>query len=462
MSKETEDLKTLPLAKLLLKLSLPSVASMMTLSLYNIVDTFWLATLGHQAIAALTVFFPYQILIIAIGAGSGIGIAALVSRRFGEGNTEASNHAAGQIFPITAFFGAIFLFIAILFPRTVLSIMGATPDIMDYSTQYLTIMGFGAPPLFFMLTSTNLLRGSGDAMRPMIFSATASVINMALDPLLIFGLGPFPEMNIRGAALASVISLIIGAGMCFGWIISGRSLYHIIPKYLRPDRHVLRDIYRVGAPSMVIELMESVCFISLNNVLSAFGSLALAIVGIITRIADLAFMPIIGTANGLLPVVGFNFGARNWHRMWHAVGLAVAGIATVMGLATLTLEIMAPRIISIFSQDADMLLMAVPATRILLSSLPIVGVLIICITTFQGLSKGREAMLLSLARQVLFFIPALLILPHFLGITGVWLAMPLSDTLGFLLAGFWILRLRRTLKKSYEWADIQEEATIQS
>ncbi|MCD6567612.1 MAG: MATE family efflux transporter [Dehalococcoidia bacterium] len=454
MTEYTERLGTAPLGRLLLSLSLPSVASMVTLSLYNIVDTFWLARLGHEAIAALTVFFPYHVLIIAIGSGSGIGIAALVSRRFGEGNAEASNHAAGQIFPITAFFGAIFLLVAIFLSHTVLSIMGATPDIMDYGVQYLTIMGFGAPPLFFLLTSTNLLRGAGDAMRPMIFTITASVLNLALDPLLIFGLGPFPAMGIRGAALATVFSLFVGAGMCLWWITSGRSSYRIALKHLRPDRRVLRDIYRVGAPSMVIQLMESVCFITFNNILSVFGSVALAIAGITIRIADLAFMPILGVSNGLLPIVGFNFGARNWHRMWRAVGLAAAGIAVVMGLATLALELLAPHIIGLFSHDADLLAMAVPAARIFLSSMPIVGVLIIFITTFQGLSKGKEAMLLSLARQVLFFIPALLLLPRFLGITGAWLAVPLSDVLGFLLAGLWILRLRRTLRKSYEWADI--------
>ncbi|GAG15422.1 unnamed protein product, partial [marine sediment metagenome] len=150
---------------------------MITMALYNIVDTFWVARLGYQAIAALTIALPYHILIIAIGVGTGIGISALNSRRFGEGNIEATNHVAGQIFPLTVFFGSIFLMSAVFFTRPILTICGATPDIMDYATQYLVIISFGAPFLIFSIMANGLLRGSGDAVRPMIFMITASVTN---------------------------------------------------------------------------------------------------------------------------------------------------------------------------------------------------------------------------------------------------------------------------------------------
>ncbi len=195
------------------------MVSMGTMALYNIIDTFWMARLGHEAIAALTIVLPYHLLVIAIGVGSGIGINALVSRHFGERDIEATNCIAGQVFPITAFFGIVFIAAAVFFTRQILIAAGATSDIMEFATQYLFIISFGTPFMVFSISTSNLLRSSGDALRPMIFMVTASVVNMILDPLMIFGIGPFPEMGIRGAALATVISQGLGAGLSFTYII---------------------------------------------------------------------------------------------------------------------------------------------------------------------------------------------------------------------------------------------------
>jgi len=430
------------------------MASMISIALYNIIDTFWVARLGHEAIAALAIVLPYHILIIAIGVGTGIGVNSLVSRRFGEGNVEATNPVAGQIFSISGFFGIIFLVAAVLFPHTILTICGATPDIMDYAMQYLTIIGFGFPFLFFTLITNNLLRGSGDAVRPMIFMLTAIVTNIILDPFMIFGIGPFPEMGVRGAALATVIAQLLGAGLSFWYIIARKSAYRIKLPHISPSLPILHDIYRVGFPSMIIEITESLCFVLFNNVLASFGSLAIAAAGIGFRIADLAFMFIIGVAHGLLPIVGFNFGARIWKRLWGAVRLASGGIMLLMGVATVVLEIFAPQLIGIFSDDLELMAIAVPAMRIILSSLVIAGPAILFITTFQGLSKGKEVMILSLARQLIFFVPALFLLPRILGINGVWLSVPVSDTLGFLVSGVWLFREYKLQRRTGVWSDI--------
>jgi len=416
------------------------MASMITMALYNLVDTFWVSQIGYRAIAALTIVLPYHILLIAIGVGSGIGINALASRRFGEGNIEATNQVAGQIFPLAAFFGVIFLVLAVFFPEPILTVCGATPDIMDFATQYLTDIGLGTPVFFFMIMAGSLLRGSGDAVRPMAFMIIASVVNIILDPFLIFGFGPFPELGVRGAALATVIAQLIGAVLSFYYIVARKSAYRIKLLHLKPRLPILRDIYRVGLPSMIMEFMESVVFALFNYILSAFGSLALAAVGITIRIADLAFMPMFGVSMGLLPIVGFNFGARLWDRVWRAVKLASGGLVLLMGVATVILEIFAPQLIGIFSDDPELLAMAVPAMRIGLSALVIVGPAILFVTTFQGLSKGKEALFLSLVRQLIFFVPLLFILRQFLGLTGIWLALPISDVLAFLISGLWLFR----------------------
>jgi putative MATE family efflux protein len=430
------------------------MASMITMALYNIIDTFWVARLGYQAIAALTVVLPYHILVIAISVGTGIGINALTSRRFGERNIEATNHVAGQIFWLAGFLGAIFLVAAVFFSEPILIMSGATPDIMDLATQYLTVLGFGMPFIFFMIIANSLLRGSGDAVRPMAFMITATVVNIILDPFLIFGIGPFPEMGVRGAALATVIAQLLGAGLSFYYVVARKSAYRVKLLYLRPSLPIIRDIYRVGFPSMILQVMESVSFAVFNYVLSAFGSLALAAAGIAIRIIDLAWMPMFGAAQGLLPIVGFSFGARLWKRLWRAVKLASGGLALLMGVVLVVLEIFAPELIAIFSDDPELMAIAVPAMRIFLSTLVIIGPLILFITAFQGLSKGKEALILSLVRQFIFFVLLLLLLPRIWGITGVWLSWPISDIFGFLISGLWLFREYKLQQRTGVWADI--------
>lgn len=454
MREHTERLGYAPLGRLLLSLSLPSIASMTTMALYNIADTFWLGRLGYAAIAALTVVLPYQVLIYAVAVGSGIGINSLASRRFGERRPEAANHIAGQAFPITIISGGIFILIALFGSQPVIIALGANPDIMDYTTQYFVIINFGAPFIVFSIIASNLLRGSGDAIRPMIFMISAAVINIALDPLLIFGIGPFPEMGIRGAALATVISQLLSAGLGLVYVLHRKSAYNIKLAHLKPDLSILRDIYRVGFPSMLMQFSESLCFILFNNVLSSFGSLALAAAGLALRVADLAFMPIMGVADGLLPIVGFNYGARLWKRLWGSVKIASVSLMLGMAIAVIILEILAPYIIPLFNSDPELLNLAVPAMRIIIVSLPILGPMMLFVATFQGLSKGTAVLVLSLARQVSFFLPALYLLPLVMGLNGAWLALPLADALGFAAAGLWLLRERKALRATGVWHDL--------
>ena len=453
MQEYTERLGYEPLGKLLLRLSLPSIAATITLSLYNIVDTFWVSKLGHEAIAALTIVFPYQILVIALGVGTGIGVAALVSRRFGENNPEATNHVAGQTFFLSVFWGLIFMMFAVFFSEGILTTFGATPDIMEYGTQYLVITAYGAPQVIFALVASNLIRGSGDAIKPMIIMITASVINIILDPFMILGLGPFPEMGVRGAALATVIAQSFGAILALYYLLAHRTAFRIRVGHLRPNMPILGDIYRVGAPSSILEITESLCFILFNIAVSSFGSIAIAAVGIVLRIADLAFMPIIGLSHGLLPIIGFNFGAGYLKRLWKAVKLASVSIMLVLGVITLFIEIFAPKVVGIFSDNPELLTITVPAMRIMLSAMLLIGPSVMFITTFQGLSKGTMALILSLVRQFIFFLPLLYLLRYLLGLHGVWLSLPASDVLGFIVTFSIIYREYRRQRKSAKWLD---------
>ena len=447
----TARLGTERLGKLLLRLSLPSIASMITISLYHLADTVWLGRLSYQAIAAVTVTFPYFILVIAIGVGSGVGANALVSRRFGERDIEATNRVAGQVFPLTAVFGAAFVVVSLLYARPIAALLGAGEDILPMAADYIFFFGLGTPFMLFRLMSRNVFQASGDVVKPMIFTIAGAVVNVALDPFFIFGWGPFPEMGVGGAALATTISGGLAAALSFYYLIGRKSVYRLKPHHLKPDLAIMRQIYRVGLPSMVMELTETITFALFNRVVAGFGSVALAALGIAIRVSDLAFMPIIGVGHGLLPIVGFCSGAGLWKRLWAAARLASVALALMLGLATVILEIFAPQAIAIFNDDPELISVAVPGMRLFISTMVLIGPAIMVITVFQGLSKGGTAMVLSLARQLIFFVPALLLLPRLLGLTGVWLSIPISDGCGAIVAAVWLYREYRLQQRSGVW-----------
>jgi putative MATE family efflux protein len=459
MQQHTERLGSAPLGKLLIMLSLPSIAGTVVRSLYSFVDFIWVAQLGYEAIAAVTVIFPYMILYYAIGGGTGIGVAALVSRRFGERNIEATNRVAGQIFLISAFWGLLFMVVAMLFADSILPAMGATPDIMEYAIEYLVITSYGAPVMILMMVMSSLFRGSGDVVKPMIIAITSSAINIILDPFMIFGIGPFPEMGISGAAWATVIAESWGALLGLYYLFAHKTNFRIKFSYFKPNISILKDIYRVGAPTAIHEFTESLSFLLFNRVVSTFGSIEIAIVGIVMRISDFAFMPIMGVSHGLLPVVGFNFGANNFKRLWESVRLASVGLLIFLVVATAGLLIFSPQIIELFSDNATLTEAAIPAMRIMLSTLPLIGPTLMFVATFQGLSNGTMALFLSLLRQFLFFIPILYLFRYTFGIFGVWSSMPASDAFSFLVTFLFAYREYRKHKRQFGFD--RSEGTIQ-
>ena len=433
---------------------------MVTISLYHLADTFWLGQLSYQAIAAVTITFPFYIAVVAISVGTGVGANALASRRFGERNIEATNQVAGQIFPLTAIFGVVFIIATAFFAKQLAALLGAPPQIIDMTAEYMVFFGWGIPFILFRLMTRNIFHAAGDAVKPMIFTIVGAVVNVILDPFFIFGWGPFPEMGIGGAALATTISGGIAAALSYYYLVGGRSVYRLKLHHFRPDLSIIAQIYRVGLPSILMELTETIIFILFNRVVAGFGSITLAALGIGIRIADLAFMPIVGVAHGLLPIVGFCLGARLWERLWAAVRLASLSLVALLGVATIFLEIFTPQVIAIFNNYPELLAIAVPGMRIFISTLILIGPAIMFITTFQGLSKGWTATALSLVRELVFFIPAVLILPHYMGLNGVWLSMPIADVCGTAIAGFWLYREYQLQKRSGIWDNVQETEPI--
>ncbi len=447
MKRHTERLGTAPLGRLLVALSLPGIAATISTTLYNIVDTIWVARIGHEAIAALTIVFPYQILFYAIGGGTGTGIGALVSRRFGERKTDEANRVAGQIFFLSAVWGLLFILIALFLADDVLRLIGAKADFMDFARQYFTITSWGAPLMIFAILVASLLRGSGDTVKPMVIMISATVINIILDPLMIQGIGPFPEMKVAGAAWATVIAQGFAALMGLFFLFWGNTSYRIRIKHLMPKLRLIGEIYHVGAPSAVLQLTESLAFALFNVVAASYGSLTVAAVGIVMRVSDFAFMPVMGISQGLLPIVGYCFGEGNYKRLWSAFVKATIGVTGLLVILTIGMEVFAPQIIGIFAEEEALVTVSVPAMRIMLSSMVFIGPSILVVTTFQALSRGNTALVLSLLRQFIVFLPFLYLFSYLFGELGIWLCMPASDIVGILFSGAFILREYRKHQK---------------
>lgn len=440
MKEYTERLGTAPLGRLLVKLSLPGIAASISTTLYNIVDTIFVGQVGYRAISALTIVFPYQILFYAIGGGTGTGMGALVSRRFGEKKVEEANRVAGQLFVLSIFWGLFFLLMAFLFHDPILRAIGTRDDFFGYARQYLVITSYGSPLMIFTILVTSLMRGSGDTVKPMVIMITATVINIVLDPFMIQGIGPFPKMEVAGAAWATVIAQAFGALMGLFFLVTNRTAFKIKLSHLLPDWHIIREIYHVGAPSSILQVTESFAFMLWNIAVSSFGSAAVAAVGIVMRVSDFAFMPVMGVSHGLLPIVGYCFGEGNYKRLWSAVKKATAGLAMLLAVITIIMEIWTPQIIGIFTGDIELLEVAIPAMRIMLSTMVLIGPSMVAITTLQGLSKGKTALVLSLVRQFIVFVPLLFLFRHLFGLLGVWVCSPAADALGVLISMGFIWR----------------------
>jgi putative MATE family efflux protein len=443
MKRQTEDLGTQPLGWLLIRLSIPGMISFLVMTLYNVVDTFWVSRLGAEAIAALTVVFPFQMINVALGAGSGIGVSSLASRLFGRRDEDGPHVVAGQVYFLAVALGLITLLAGTLATNPILVAFGARPEFIGLSHVYLFIIAFGTPFLYFQMMGNNLLRGSGDTLTPMFIIVSAAVLNAVMDPFLIFGWWIFPKLGIGGAALATAISQFAGAIAYLFYLPQRHSAYSIRLRNMLPRFDIIRNIYRVGGPSVLMMLIGSFVIVAFNWFLGSFGHLAIAAYGLLFRIVQLFLMPVIGMSQGLMPIVGYNYGARNFRRMWRAVRTATYYSTVVTCSAEIMLMLLAPLLVGVFTTDPQLLAMTTTAIRIFSIALVLVGAQMMWITTMQGMGHGSEAMVLSMLRQLGFLVPLMALFSHHFGLNGIWASVPAADTLAFLATLWWILWLRR-------------------
>jgi putative MATE family efflux protein len=442
---ERLDLAKEKIFPLIFKMSWPSVIAMTAMSLYNFIDTFWLARLSSEALAALTVCFPIQLTAGAIGMGTGVGAGSFAARMFGAGQNIQSQKTAGQTLTLSFFFGLIMILAVLLFGDLIILIFGATDEIKPLCHDYLYIIAFSAPFGLFTMIAANLLRAEGRPLFSMYVFSVAFISSMILDPLFIFGMGPFPRMEIKGAAVAALISNVLSFALALFFLMLKSSKYKLKLKlkYSIPDIKIIKSIYSTGIPSIVINVTGGLVLLIYNHVLANFGFHTIGAFGICFRIMSVATMVVLGIGAGLMPVVGFSEGARLDQRLRESV-FAALQIALIFSLiAFLFMEIFAAGIVGLFSSDLAVLGIATNALRIHASALLLIAPIIIFIYTFMGLGKGTLAMIFLFLRDSLIFIPLLILLPSFWGITGVWMALPFTNAIALLVLIFWTKKLLR-------------------
>ena len=438
------DLRKEPIFPLILKMSWPSIVAMIAMSVYNLIDTFWLARLSSQSLAALTICFPIQLIFAAIGVGTGVGAGSFSARMFGSGKILQAKQTAGQIFFLSLFFSFIIIICVFFFHDAILISFGASHDILPLCRDYLTIIVFSSPFLFFSMMSNNLLRVEGRPLLSMYVVLISSIGSAILDPLLIFGVGPFPHLGIKGAALAAVIAQFLACLSSIYFLQLKSSKYELKWQYLSPNISTINSIYATGFPSIVINLIVSFLLIIYNHVLSQFGSLAIAALGIFFRVNALVTMVLFGIGFGLMPIVGFSDGAKLYQRLRESVLVALKVASLFAVVSSIFLFIFAQTIVAHFTKDPELLAIATPALRINALALVFTAPTIIFINMFMGLGKGNLAMFLLFFRDTVLLMPLLIVLSSWKGLTGAWFALPIANFIAFFLVLFWANReLRR-------------------
>lgn len=425
--------------RLLIRFSIPAIVGMLLNALYNVVDRIFIGRgVGALGLAGATVGFPIMLVLMAFGMLIGLGGNSLVSIRLGEKRREEAERVLGNSFTLLIVQALVLTVLGLVFLEPLLNLFGASPAILPYAEDYLSIILLGAVFQAVGFGLNNFIRGEGNPRMAMLTMLIGAVLNTILDPILIFGFG----LGIRGAALATIVSQAVAAAWVLAYFLGGKSLLKIRLPALRPHLPTVVRILVIGSSPFVMQLAASVLNAILNSQLQRYGGdLAISAMGIIFSLLMVILMPIFGLNQGAQPLLGYNYGARQYDRVRQTLKLAIGAASALTVLGFLATQLFTAELIRLFSgQNPELLAIGTHAMRTFLIMLPIIGFQIVASNYFQATGKPHKAMLLSTSRQVLLFIPSLLILPRFLGLDGIWLSGPLSDLVSSILTALFLFR----------------------
>lgn len=435
-----------PISKLLLRFSGPAILAAETAALYNLFDAIWCGRLGAQAVAALSVGNPLMTIYRAIGGGIGVGAASLIARNLGAGKKEETDRVVGSSISFFFILSGIITIICLLNLEPLLRLFGADDTVLPLAQSYMFIETSSLAIDFFLIVLVELVRVGGSPAIASTGTIVASVMDLIWSPLLVFGLGPIPALGVAGAALGTTIGRAAGVGVLLTYLGLGKSIYQFRLSYFRPNLRIIVDIYRVGVAQTVRAGSMSISQALANRVAASFGVIPLAVLGVVFKVNMIVFAVCMGIGQGMMPLVGYNFGAQKKERVGEVV-IKAGLFSFIWGAACwLVVTLFSSQIISIFGADPSFLDAGALAIRILALGFFAVGIQNILGFFFQGIGKAIPSLVVSSSRQLLFLIPSLLILPNIFGVTGLWIAYPVADAFSVTLSLIWGITIFRNLK----------------
>lgn len=446
METQTENkMGTMPVNKLLVNISLPMVVSMLVQALYNIVDSVFVAQIDEYALTAVSLAFPLQNFMIAVAAGTGVGVNALLSKRLGEKRYKEVNLAAGNAVFLAFVNYVLFLVIGVCFSGLYYTLQTDIPQIVAYGKTYLLICTAASFGMYGQFCFERLLQATGRTVCTMITQTTGAVINLIFDPILIFGLFGFPKMGIAGAAVATVAGQIVAMIFAFYYNQKKNADIRLSVDGIRPDGKTLKQIYEVAVPAILMQSIGSVMTFFMNKILLGFTSTAAAVFGVFFKLQSFIFMPVFGMNNGLIPIVAYNYGAGHRDRIIKALKSSMIAAVVMMIAGLLTAELIPDKLLMLFNASDTMVEIGIPALRILSICYLFAGVSIVASGVFQGLGKSVYSLVLSVIRQLVILLPAAYLLSLTGELTAVWFSFPLAELAALAVTCFYLNRTRKNL-----------------
>ncbi len=448
--KNENKMGVMPVNQLLLNMSLPMMVSMLVQALYNIVDSIFVARVSEDALTAVSLAFPIQTLLIAVGAGTGVGINALLSKSLGEKNYETANQTAmnGIFLAVLSFI----LFVAVgLFavkPFYLSQVKSTDSEIYTMGISYLSIVCICSFGIYGQLIFEKLLQSTGMTFYSMLSQLAGAVTNIVLDPILIFGLLGMPKMGVTGAAVATVVGQCVGAVLGVWFNLKCNHELQLSIKGFRPNAKIIGKIYQVGVPSIIMQAIGSVMTYGMNLILIQFTSTATAIFGIYFKLQSFFFMPVIGLNNGMVPIIAYNFGAGKRSRIVKTIRYSLVYAFMLMFLGFLAFQLIPAQLLGMFEASVEMLEIGVSALRIIGVHFLIAWFCIIAGSVFQAVGNGVYSLIVSVARQLVILLPAAYILAKIGGLALVWWAFPIAELMSFAVsATFLVITWKKVISK---------------
>lgn len=436
---------TMPVNRLLITMSIPMIISMLVQALYNVVDSIFVSQINENALTAVSMAFPIQNLMIAVAVGTGVGTNALLSRSLGEKNQDMANKAANNSVFLACASYLIFLIFGLTCSELFYRLQTDIPEIISYGRDYVffvCILSFG---MFLQVAFDRMLQATGRTFYTMFTQGSGAIINIILDPILIFGWFGFPKMEVAGAALATVIGQIIAMVISAVLNVTKNTDIQLKFKAMRPDREVIGRIYSVGLPSIIMSSIASVMTFCMNKILMSFSSTATAVFGVYFKLQSFVFMPVFGLNNGMVPIIAFNYGAKQKQRIVKTMKLAMMYAFGMMFIGLVIFQLCPSALMEMFNASDDMLSIGVPALRTISVSFLFAAFSIISISMLQALGHGIYSMFISVGRQLIVLIPVAYLLSKTGNLNLVWLAFPLAEIMAILLSSVFLRKVLKSL-----------------